>query len=193
MNTSQKNSNLTVKLCVTAVMAALVYWGSQLQIQIPAIVGFSRFHLGNITCALSGLLLGPWWGGLAAGLGSALFDVTNPAYVAEAPITFITKGLYGLIAGGIHLWLFKRKSGYLPGAVSTTCAAVSYALIYLAKNFFYNNMLLAGLTASASLIAVMEKVPSAIFNGSVAIVIAPVLYAAISRALKAAHLDRILN
>ena len=193
MYASQKKSNLTVRLCVTAVMAALVFWGSQMQIQIPSIVGFSRFHLGNITCALSGLLLGPWWGGLAAGLGSALFDVMNPAYLAEAPITFVTKGLYGLIAGGVHLWLFKRKAGYLPGAVSTCCAAVSYIVIYLAKNFFYNNMLLAGLTASASLVAVAEKVPSALFNGSVAVVIAPVLYAALARALKAAHLDRILN
>lgn len=193
MNTSKRSTAPTLKLCATAVMAALVYWGSQLQIQIPAVLGFSRFHLGNVTCALSGLLLGPGWGGLAAGLGSALFDVTNPAYIAEAPITFVTKGLYGLIAGLVHQTLFHRRDGYLPAAVSTACAAVSYALIYLTKNFLYNGLLLSGLTPAGALVAMMEKVPSAVFNGSVAILLAPVLYAALARALKAAHLDRILN
>ena len=33
------------------------------------IAGTTSFHLGNIMCALSGILLGPWLGGLAAGLG----------------------------------------------------------------------------------------------------------------------------
>ena len=189
---SESKNNTTLKLCLAAVMAALVFWGSEMQIQIPAIVGFSRFHLGNIMCALSGLVLGPWGGGLAAGMGSALFDCMNPAYIAEAPITFLTKGMYGLVAGLVFVKVFRRKSNYLTEAVSTTCAAVAYIIIYLAKNFFYNNMLLAGLTASASWVAVLEKVPSALFNGSVAIIFAPILGVAINKALKAAHLDRVL-
>ena len=191
MNES-KNRSIVVKLCVTALMAALVFWGSQMQIQIPAIVCFSRFHLGNIMCALSVLLLGPWWGGLGAVLGSALFDVMNPAYIAEAPITFVTKGLYGLVAGAVFVYVFKRKSNYVTEAVSTICAAVAYIIIYLAKNFFYNNLLLAGLTASASWVAVLEKVPSSLFNGSVAVIFAPILGVAINKALHAAHLDRVL-
>ena len=190
MNENKKS--MTLKLCVAAVMAALVYWGSQMQVQIPAVVGFSRFHLGNIMCALSGLLLGPWWGGLAAGLGSALFDVTNPAYIAEAPITFITKGMYGLVAGGVFAYVFRKKSNYISEAVSAVCAAVAYIIVYLAKNFFYNNMLLAGMTASASWLAVLEKVPSALFNGAVAVIFAPILGVAIHKALKAAHLEKVL-
>lgn len=190
---SAAKNNLTLKLSLAAVMAALVFWGSQMQVQIPAIVGFSRFHLGNIMCALSGLILGPWWGGLAAGLGSALFDVMNPAYIAEAPITFLTKGLYGLVVGLVFVCVFHRRSNYITEAVSTVLAAVSYILIYLAKNFFYNNMLLAGLSASASWVAVLEKVPSACFNGAVAVIFAPILGVAVNKALKAAHLDRILG
>lgn len=185
--------NLTLKIAVAAVMAALVYWGSQMQIQIPAIVGFSRFHLGNILCALSGLLLGPWWGGLAAGLGSALFDLMNPAYITEAPITFVTKGIYGLVAGAVFVYVFRRRSNYAAEVVSTVCAAVSYILIYLVKNFFYNNMLLGGLNASASWVAMLEKVPSSVFNGAVAVIFAPILGVAISKALHAAHLDRVLE
>lgn len=187
-----KGKNVTVRLCAAAVMAALVFWGSEMQIQIPAVVGFSRFHLGNIMCALSGLVLGPWWGGLAAGMGSALFDMMNPAYIAEAPITFLTKGLYGLVCGLVYAKVFRRKSNYLTETVATVCAAVSYAGIYLAKNFFYNNMLLAGMSASAAWLAMLEKAPSALFNGGVAVVFAPILGVAIHKALHAAHLDRVL-
>ena len=77
MNGSKNRQALTM-LCMAAVMAALVALGSKLEIQIPSILGTSRFHLGNVMCALSGLLLGPWWGGLAAGMGSAIFDLFDP-------------------------------------------------------------------------------------------------------------------
>lgn len=182
-----RSRNQVAKLCMAAVMAALVFWGSQMQIQIPAIVGFSRFHLGNIMCALSGLLLGPWWGGLAAGLGSALFDVMNPAYIAEAPITFMTKGIYGLVAGLMFVKVFKRRSNYGTEVASSACAAVAYIVIYLAKNFFYNNMFLHGMSADAALVAMLEKVPSSLFNGAVAVIFAPILGVAINQAMKAAH------
>lgn len=190
MNGNRQNHVL--KLCVTALMAALVFWGSWAQIQIPAIVGFSRFHLGNIMCALSGILLGPWWGGLASGLGSMLFDCTNPAYLPEAPITFVFKGMYGLIAGSVYVELFKRRSNYGTELIATVCAASGYIVLYLSKNFFYNNMFLAGLTTSASWVAMLEKAPSALFNGVVAVVFAPILGVAVNKALKAAHLDRML-
>lgn len=183
---------LALQLTVSALMAALVFWGSQMQIQIPAVLGFSRFHLGNVMCALSGLLLGPWWGGLSAGLGSMLFDCLNPAYLAEAPITFLTKGMYGLVAGLFFVYLFRRHSNYVTEAVSTAAAALSYALIYLAKNFFYNGMLLAGMTPAAAWVAMLEKLPSALFNGTVALLFAPLLGVAIHKALRAAHLDRVL-
>ena len=35
----------------------------------------SQVHFANTMCLLSGLLMGPFAGGLAAGLGSALYDV----------------------------------------------------------------------------------------------------------------------
>lgn len=184
----KQNKHTVLKLCFTAVMAALVFFGSNLQIQIPSIVGFSRFHLGNILCALSGILLGPWWGGLAAGLGSALFDAFNPAYLAEAPITFVTKGLYGVISGLMFFKVFKRRSNYGTELVSTLCAAVVYIILYLTKNFFYNSMLLHDLTADAAWLVVLQKLPSSIFNGVVAVIFAPILGVAINKALASSHL-----
>lgn len=183
-----------LRLVMTALLAALVFCGSKIEVVMPLSVGgYSRFHLGNIMCALSGILLGPWWGGLAAGLGSALYDCTNVLYITEAPITFVTKGLYGLIAGAVFVGVFRRKATYPAMAVSTVCAAVSYMVIYLAKTFFYNSMFLGGMTASAAWLPLLEKIPSTLFNGVVAIVLAPLLAMAVLRALRVARLDEALK
>ena len=192
MNESQ-NSRVISKLCMTAVMAALVAVGSWIQIQIPSILGTSRFHLGNVMCALSGLLLGPWWGALGSGLGSALYDLLlDPTRFAEFPITFITKGVYGLVAGAVYFKVFKGRSNYVSEAVASALAAVSYIVIYLAKSFFYNGLFIKGLTAQAAWLGVLEKIPSSLFNGIVAVIFAPVLGVALHKALKAAHLNRML-
>ena len=188
MNES-KNSRFLMKLCMAAAMAALVALGSKLEIQIPSVLGSSRFHLGNVMCALSGLLLGPWWGALASGLGSAIFDLFDPLRIMESPITFVTKGVYGLVAGVVYFKVFKGRSNYVTEAVSTAAAAVSYIAIYLVKVFFYNGLLIKGLAPDAAWLAVLEKIPSSAFNGVVAVIFAPILGVALHKALKAAHLE----
>lgn len=184
--------SMLVKLCVTAMMAALVALSSKFQIQIPAIAGFTRFHLGNTMCALSGILLGPWWGFAAAGLGSMFFDLFDPIYITEAPITLVTKGIYGMVAGLLFVYAFKRRSNYVSEVTSSLCAALTYICLYLTKTFFYNAMFLKGLTPDAAWLAVLEKVPASLFNGAVAVVFAPILGVALNKALRAAKLDRLL-
>ena len=57
----------TKKIVLTALLAALTTAGSAIRITLPLeIAGTTSFHLGNILCALSGILLGPWLGGVAA-------------------------------------------------------------------------------------------------------------------------------
>ena len=189
MNQS-KSGKLVLRLCVAAMMAALVFLGSKLEIRTPSILGVTRFHLGNIMCALSGVLLGPWWGGLAAGLGSMLYDLTNPDFIAEFFVTFISKGLYGLVSGVFFVYIFKKKESYVPMLVSTIAGAVYYIIFYLGKTYFYKGLFLGGLTPSAAWVATVAKMPSSFFNGAVAIIVAPLLALAIRKALKAAHLER---
>ena len=189
----KKQAITTKKIVLAAMLAALTTAGSALRITLPLeIAGTTSFHLGNILCALSGILLGPWLGGLASGLGSALYDVMNPLYISECWITFLTKGIYGLVAGAMFVYLFRRRSNYVTEVASTAVAAVTYIALYLSKKFFLDGMLVAGLSATAAWAAVIEAAPSSLFNGVVAVVIAPILGAAIQRALKAAHLERVL-
>lgn len=63
-----------------------------IKIPIPATGGY--INLGDSIVLLSGVVLGPLYGGLAAGLGSALADLLG-GYVAFAPATLYIKSTYG--------------------------------------------------------------------------------------------------
>ena len=185
----QKQTISTKKIVLAALMAALTIVGSAIRITMPIdIAGTTSFHLGNIMCALSGILLGPWLGGAAAGLGSFLYDMTNPLYVSEAWITFLTKGAYGLIPGLVML-LWKKNWGYYKAAIAAAAGAVTYAALYLAKTFYWSGIFKQGLTAQAALLTVISKIPATVFNAAVAVIFAPILAVAIRKALTQSHLS----
>lgn len=177
-----KNKSLSTKKIVMAgLMAALTVVGSALRITIPlSISGTTSFHLGNIICALSGILLGPWLGGLAAGLGSAIYDILfYPAYIAECWITFLTKGAYAVAAGLVvgKVW------GYGKATLGTLAGAVTYAVLYLLKSYL-KAVWVKGLPVDAALLTLVEKMPATVFNAVVAILFAPILAVAIRKALE---------
>lgn len=178
----------TKKIVLTALLAALTTAGSAIRITLPLeIAGTTSFHLGNILCALSGILLGPWLGGVAAGLGSAIYDMMNPLYISEAWITFLSKGAYGLVAGLIML-LWKKDWGYIKTAIAAFGGALTYAALYLFKSYYYSGILMKGLTSEAALLAMSLKIPATVFNAALAIIFAPILAVAIRKALEQNHL-----
>ena len=124
--------------------------------------------------------------GLAAGLGSFLYDMTNPLYVSEAWMTFLMKGAYGLVPGLIML-LWKNNWNFLKGAIATSGGALAYAALYLLKTY-YKSVWVKLLTHEAAMIAVVAKIPATVFNAAVAIIFAPILALAIQKALKKNHL-----
>ena len=176
----------TKRIAMAGLLAALTCVGPAMRITVPAdLVGTSSIHLGNIFCALSGLLLGPGMGGLAAGLGSAIYDMTNPLYIGEAWLTFLMKGAYGLAAGLVFKHLKLRE--FLRDLLGTTAGALTYAVLYLGKTFV-KAVIVSGLTTDAALIATAAKLPATTFNMVVAMVVAPILSKAIRKALEQNHI-----
>ena len=174
----------TKKTVLTAMMAALTIVGSAIRVTMPIdIAGTTAFHLGNIMCALSGILLGPWLGGLAAGLGSFLYDMTNPAYISDAWITFLTKGAYGLFPGLVML-LWKGNWGVIKAGIAASSGAIVYAAAYLYKTYYWNGILKEGLAPAAAMLTVYSKIPATVFNAAVAVIFAPILAVAIRKALE---------
>ena len=176
----------TKRIAMAGLLAALTAVGSAIRITVPVdLVGTSSIHLGNIFCALSGVLLGPGLGGLAAGLGSAIYDMTNPLYIGEAWLTFLMKGAYALASGLVFKHLKLRE--YVRDLLGTTAGALTYAVLYLGKTFV-KAVVVSGLTAQAALVATAAKLPATTFNMAVAIIIAPVLSKAIRKALAQNHI-----
>ena len=189
-NMNQKQTISTKRIVVAGLMAALTVAGSAIRITLPIdIAGTTSFHLGNIMCALSGILLGPWLGGLAAGMGSAVYDMMNPLYISEAWITFLLKGAYGLAAGLIVRGKTRHDFTYSRCLIGTAAGALTYAIAYLCKSYFYNGLFLNGLTPDAALLTLISKLPATVFNAAVAMICAPALAMAIDKALKRSHLS----
>ena len=184
----KKHTLTTRKIVFAALMAALTVAGSALRVTLPLdIAGTTSFHLGNIMCALSGILLGPWLGGLASGLGSAIYDIMNPLYISECWITFLTKGVMGMVAG---LAMKDRETpAYGRCTVSAALGCVAYYILYFFKSFAYDGLLMGGLTASVAAAALPLKIPASLFNGAVAIILAPPLCVALRRSLKRTHIQ----
>ena len=185
----RSRSNSTLKIAVLAMMTALVFASNYLRITMPiAIGGNTSFTLANIMCCLSGLLLGPI-GGLASGLGSALYDLTNPLFVSECWLTFLTKGAMGLGAGLVMYSAQKRsEGGYVRCLTGAILGCVIYYILYFTKSYYYNALLVEGLQSGPALVTLAAKIPASLFNGIIAIAAAPPLCLAIRQGLKRSHL-----
>ena len=86
------------------------------------------------------------------------------------------------------VWKAKDKWGYGKATVATVAGALTYAVLYLAKSYFYSGLLLKGLTPAAALATVIAKLPATTFNAVIAIVVAPFLAVNIRAALEHNHL-----
>lgn len=173
------------------IMAAAVYAASAfIQIPIPTVIGSTRLHMGNVMCLLAGMLLGPYGGGLAAGIGSMLFDLTNPAYITSAPFTFAFKFAMAWICGAViwgHRIIGSRKAGadrhrgkrYLAGSAAGSFA---YVICYLSKNFVEYRFVL-GVPLQAVLLMTAQKAAVSGINAVVACIVAVPLGLALRRVM----------
>lgn len=85
--------NKTKILAVGGLLAAVVAIATG-YLKIPTAIGY--FHLGDGFIFMAAAILGPF-GAIAAAIGSALADILA-GYFIYAPVTFVIKGLMGLIA-----------------------------------------------------------------------------------------------
>ena len=166
-------------LVIVGLMAALVYAGNYLQIKIPNGTLVTRIHLGNSMCLLAGLLFGRLKGGLASGIGAALYDLFDPVYIVSAPYTFFSKFAMGFTAG--HLRKHGAKSEKTAVILGAVAGQLVYIVLYLLKTFI--SQILLGEPASVALKLTSVNAVTSTINGVLACVIAIPLYFALSKAL----------
>lgn len=156
-------NNNTKKIILTALFAALSCVAT-MSIRIPTPGTGGYIHPGDAIVILSGIVLGPVYGFLAAGIGSALSDLIG-GYFVYVPITFVIKGLIALFSAYAYRMLAKsekmRYIGVLAGGIID--------IIFVAGGYFLCEYFMYGPGAAAS-------IPANIIQGVGGLVIACILY-----------------
>ena len=158
------------KLVLAALMAALCTIMTMV-IQVPSpMQGY--VNLGDCAVLISAWMLGPLYGGAAAGIGSALADLLS-GYAHYVPGTFAIKVRMAAAAAVILRAMTKKvPSAMLAGQVAGGVAA---EVIMVLGYFAYASLWLGkGLAAAAS-------IPGNIVQGVFGLVAATVVYNVLSR------------
>lgn len=173
----------TMEITFAGMMVALVFVSNY--ISIPT--GYSRLHVANAICLLAGMLFGGFKGALIAGLGSALFDLTFPAYAPEAWITFINKGAMALACGVIVHDKGNRLNPHALRLIAVITGALLYIVLYMMKSYIQIRWI-TPIPSDVIPVTMIGKLTSASINGLFAVIAAPLLYASLFPALKKAGL-----
>lgn len=160
-------NNKLIKLVTAALMAAMTCVVTMmLPIKIPYGNG-GYIHPGDGFVLLSGIILGPIYGGLAAGVGSMMADLLG-GYPQYALATFIIKLLAAMIGAYSYRHIKKRSvvvSGLLGGIIVTAgyfifesflYKSITSALVPIPFNLIQNIM---GILISSILLPLLLKVP----------------------------------
>lgn len=156
------NNNLK-KLILAALFAALSCVAT-MSIRIPTPGTGGYIHPGDAIVILSGVILGPVWGFLAGGIGSALSDLIG-GYFVYVPITFMIKGLVALAAGLLYQKIGKTQKSRYAAVVLGGVADI----ILVAGGYFVCEYFIYGAGAAAS-------IPANIIQGIGGLVISCILY-----------------
>ena len=126
--------NKTQKLVMAALLASLCCVATMI-VKIPSpMKGY--INLGDCVVLLSGWLLSPVYGFLAAGLGSALADFFS-GYTVYAPATFMIKGVMALVS----FYGFKLLSKSFSRPVSIIFSGLAAEVLMILGYFVFEGFL----------------------------------------------------
>lgn len=138
-------SDKKLRCMVTAAVMAALTFAATMVIRIPSPTG-GYVHPGDALVLLCGWLLGPWWGGAAAGIGSMLVDLLS-GYGTFVPGTLVIKFLDAVAASLVAKALGYKHYGYV-------ISAVVGEVIMVGGYFAYEAVVLRlGIGAAAGIVA----------------------------------------
>ena len=170
----------TRRIVYVALLAALVYVATMISFPLFG----SKVRLANPVSLLGSLLLGPVFGGLASAFGSFIYDIQT-GYGFESIITFVSKFIMAWVAGKIAFSGGHSADNHKRNILACTAGAWTYVALYMLKTFVYQRFVY-GYPADAVLVTMGTKLPASLINAVFALLVAPVLFAAVWPALKRA-------
>ncbi|MDD4343603.1 MAG: ECF transporter S component [Eubacteriales bacterium] len=144
------NTSITRKLTLTALISALVTVSTMI-IQIPIPSGY--IHGGDTIIIFAAVFFGPFYGAVAAGIGSMLADILS-GYAVWAFPTLIVKSVMALIIGYI------AYQGTEPVFNIRTYTGIIFGIIWMVLGYY----ILGGLIVDSFEIA-FASIPFNIIQG----------------------------
>ena len=167
-------------LVFAGVLAAMVYVVTLFRFPLLG----SKVHFANAVCLLGGMLLGPVTGGLAAGIGSALYDAFAGYDFINVLITLASKFAMAWVCGIIMDRLSKGSHRIDRTLLASVAGALTYVALYMLKTYIYNRFVY-GYPLDAVGVTMMSKLIPSLINAGAAVVAAPIFFHAVLPALKA--------
>ncbi|MDO5519761.1 MAG: ECF transporter S component [bacterium] len=168
------------KLVIGAMFAALCFLGTFI-VKIPTFNGY--IHLGDCMVILTGIILGPIYGALAAGVGSMLSDLLG-GYVAFVPGTFVIKALAAATAALLFRSLcryFKSTSSHM--VITIFCGICSGIIVVFGYLVYESYFLHLGAGA-------LSSIPGNIIQGISGVILSTILYPVLTKIPDLKHLTQ---
>lgn len=126
MNNNNKNISVTRKITLTALVSAIVTVATMI-IQIPIPSGY--IHGGDTIIIFAAVFFGPFYGAVAAGIGSMLADLLT-GYAVWALPTLIVKSVMAFIIGSI------AYQGAEPSFNLRTYAGILAGVVWMVAGYY---------------------------------------------------------
>lgn len=166
-----------------ALMAAMIFVTTYfLKIPIATPAGQTMLKVSNILVLLGGMLFGGFYGGLAAGIGSGMYDLLDPVYITSAPLTFAKFFIMALVCGLISNSGKSKGLSMKRNAVGAVAGGVTYWLLYISESII--KLMIAGSAFTAAAAACAPKMVTSGINQVVAIVGSLLLIVPLNKALR---------
>ncbi|WP_107841271.1 ECF transporter S component [Metasolibacillus meyeri] len=168
----QKPQNKTFDLVLTAILIALVFIATFINIKLPIMAKGGLVHLGTAMLFTIAILFGPKKGAIAGAVGMGLFDIFG-GWLIWAPITIVARFLQGFIVGKIAFMNgLKGTSMVMNIAAAVASVPVMLAVYYIGEVILYSNWIAPlasmpgdllqnaiGLAIAIPLCAILKKTP----------------------------------
>ena len=152
-------STVTLKKLVMAALFAALACVATMSIKIPTPGTSGYIHPGDAIVILAGVVLGPAWGFLAGGIGSAMADLLG-GYFVYVPITFVIKGLVSLCSALLYRKVGKNsKSRYTAVILGGVADIIIYGAGAFASVPAHLVQGIGGLILSAVLYPILIAIP----------------------------------
>lgn len=174
----KKQDTKVLNTVLVGALAAMVYVVTMFRFPLLG----SKVHFANAMCLLSALLLGPVGGGLAAGIGSGMYDLVGGYGLDGILITVVSKFLMAFICGQIAKTLKEREmtktEAHLRVSLGSIIGALSYVALYMLKTVIYQAFVY-GYPAETVWATALSKLPASLINAVFAMIVTPIVYAAL--------------